>query len=206
MAVSTWRGSLRVTTFQPRANGVSLERNGVSAWRDRVTACVTALQTWRNGVSVTCNDVSVKHTDTRPRREHVSLIVGFGCLDLGLGSSIRRSASLWQRLFGQLQRGGRRACLGVPLVDAPATYCPALVTHITKCDFQVVAYSPTVVRPFFCMARGRERRARTLILPYLQALPKSQQPPLRSCERLAVGFVPDGRGMTEQRLAELEEN
>ena len=38
MAVSTWRGCVRVTTFQPRRNGVSLERNGVSAWRDGVTS------------------------------------------------------------------------------------------------------------------------------------------------------------------------
>jgi hypothetical protein len=36
-----------------------------------------------------------------------------------------------------------------PLVDAPATYRPALATHISKCDFQVVAYSLSVVGPLF---------------------------------------------------------
>ena len=51
-----------------------------------------------------------------------------------------------------------------------------------------------------------EGACRTLILPCLQAPPKLQQLPLRSCERLAVGFVPDGSGMTEQRLAGLEGN
>ena len=98
MAVSAW------------GNDVSLERNDVTAWRYGVSACVTALQTWRddvtawrngvsltcddvtdrrNSVSVTCNDVTAKRTDTISRREHVSLVVGFRCLDLRLGSSIR---------------------------------------------------------------------------------------------------------------------
>jgi len=97
MAVSTWRGSLRVTTFQPRRNGVSLERNGLSAWRDGVTACVTALQTWRNGVSVTCNDVTAKRTDTISRLEHVSFVVGFGRPDLRLRGSIRVRGEVGQK-------------------------------------------------------------------------------------------------------------
>ena len=49
------------------SNGVSLERNGVTEWR---------------------NDVSVKRADTISRRKHVSLVVGFRRPDLGLGSSI----------------------------------------------------------------------------------------------------------------------
>ena len=65
---------------------------------------------------------------------------------------------------------------------------------------------PTVVRPFFARPGVVEGACRTLILPCLQAPPKLQQLPLRSCERLAVGFVPDGSGMTEQRLAGLEGN
>jgi hypothetical protein len=64
-----------------RTEKLALRRNSVSLTCDDVTA-------WRNSVSVTCNDVSAKRTDTSSRREHVSLVVGFWCLDLGLGSSI----------------------------------------------------------------------------------------------------------------------
>ena len=80
----------------------------VSAWRDDVTAGVTTFHmtcddvtAWRNSVTVTCNDVSAKRADTSPRREHVSLVVGFGRLDLRSGGSI------W--VYG----GG-----GLPLADA----------------------------------------------------------------------------------------
>ena len=45
------------------SNGVSLERNGVTEWR---------------------NDVSVKRADTISRLEHVSFVVGFGRPDLRL--------------------------------------------------------------------------------------------------------------------------
>ena len=55
-AVSAWR--------------VSSERNRVSAWRYGVSACVTALQMWRN-------DVTAKRTETISRREHVPRAVGF---------------------------------------------------------------------------------------------------------------------------------
>ena len=41
MAVSAWR------------DDVTAWRNDVTAWRYGVSACVTALQTWRNGVTVT---------------------------------------------------------------------------------------------------------------------------------------------------------
>ena len=36
-----------------------------------------------------------------------------------------------------------------PLIDAPTIYCPILVIHFSKSDFQVVACSPAVVTPFF---------------------------------------------------------
>ena len=64
-------------------------------WRNDVTAGVTTFQRTcddvtdrRNSVSVTCNDVTAKRTDTSSRLEHVSLVVGFGRLDLRSGRSI----------------------------------------------------------------------------------------------------------------------
>jgi hypothetical protein len=47
------RESHQVVWRSQLCNGVSLERNDVTAWRYGVSACVTALQTWRNGVTVT---------------------------------------------------------------------------------------------------------------------------------------------------------
>jgi hypothetical protein len=64
---------------------------------------------------VTCNDVSVKHADTRPRREHVSLIVGFGCLDLGLGSSIRVRREVGQPLVKNNAASTRSAKITVSM-------------------------------------------------------------------------------------------
>jgi hypothetical protein len=77
-----------------------IARNDVTAWRNVVSACVTALQTWRNGVTVS--------DDTISRREHVSLVVGFRRLDLRSGSSIWSTEAVGLPLVEAHQRAPDR--------------------------------------------------------------------------------------------------